>query len=475
MSFVKMFKSIFTRLLTTYLLIIISAVLLLSVLMTFFYSNLEFDKIHKNQLNAAKRINVLANDYIAGYLNKSQLVSNLNSIGYVSESGIYIVRADFRYLSGQKTLDIDKELMEVQLIDDIKIILKNKTVYYKSKYLKSYETYVVFTGVPLKDNGKVTGAILLFTPLDSITEYIGSLIWTIWLIALFAILISSIFIYITSRNISQPIKKMESAALKLAKGEEHADIEITSRDEIGKLSESFNYMKNQLAITEKMRREFITNVSHELRTPLTSIRGFIQGMLDGLIKAENMNKFLNIIMDEVMRLTRLTGEILELAKLQSGNIRLLKEKVHLTGLANDISESVKPLLEEKNQTFNVVCDESYYIIADPDRLKQILFNITGNAIKYTGKNGSIRLDISKKDSDFLFSVSDNGIGIPPDELPYIFEKFYMVDKSRGSSGQSSGVGLNIAKSLVEMHGGRIEAKSTPGEGTEIIFCIPDIL
>lgn len=469
-----MFKSIFTKLLVTYLVIIIAIITTLSLVLTMIYSRHVFSEKNKSLISAAFKVNQLADALNRKQISKQELDNSLDSMGYITDSKIYIVRMDKQSLASSKTLKIGEEMSDDYLIDDLKRVMDGQTVFHQKQYTKGFDMYMVFTGVPWKTEGRITGAILLFSPVDHITSDITKINLVIGVIALIFILLSAFIIYINSLRISRPIKEMEQAAVKLAVGENTEDISVKSQDEIGKLAATFNFMKQKLIDTEKMRREFIANVSHDLRTPLTSINGFVEGMLDGIVKHEDYNKYLHIIQEETNRLTRLTNEILQLAKIQSGSLNLSKKVMSVAEVVRSVMDSINILLEEKSITPIVECDADLQVYADEDRLRQILINIAGNSVKYSNRGGSISIKVVDVPLGIRFAVKDTGIGVSADELPFIFEKFYQVDKSRQSPHGGTGLGLNIVKSLIEMHGGRIWAESEIGIGTEIFFELPKI-
>lgn len=467
-----MFKSIFKNLLVTYLTIFITVIATLSLILSVLYSRHIFSEKRTSLENAAYKINLLANDYYKNRISIKEMDSSLDSMGYITDSKIYLVKLNRQSLDSSQTLKIGEGLEENYLLGDLRKIMNGKTVFRQKQYSDKFDMYMVFTGVPWKTDKGIEGAILLFSPVNHVTDNIARINLVIWLTALFFIVFSTITIYFNSRRISQPVKEIEKAAISLATGENAQDLPVNSQDEIGRLSRTFNYMKNKLLETEKMRRDFIANVSHDLRTPLTSINGFVEGILDGLVKPEEIKKYLTIVQSETNRLMRLTSDILQLAKIQSGGIAVSKEKLNAWETVNSVIESVKSLSDEKGINFSFNCRDSVFVMADSDKLKQILINIMGNAVQYSPDGGQISINVEDSDSKIRFAISDNGIGIPDDDLPFIFEKFYRVDKSRQSAKGGTGLGLNIAKSLVELHGGSIWASSEPGKGTEIVFELP---
>ena len=467
-----MFKSIFKNLLVTYLTIFIAVIATLSLILSMLYGRYIFGEKRTSLENAAYKINLLANDYYKNRISIEELESSLDSMGFITDSKIYLVKLDRQSLDSPQTLEIGEGLEENYLLDDLKKVMEGKTVFHQKQYSDKFDMYMVFTGVPWKTDKGIEGAILLFSPVNHVTDNITRINLVIWLTALFFTVFSTIIIYFNSRRISQPVKEIEKAAISLAAGENAQDLPVNSQDEIGRLSGTFNYMKHKFLETEKMRKDFISNVSHDMRTPLTSINGFVEGMLDGLVKPEDNKKYLTIIQSETNRLMRLTSDILQLAKIQSGSIAVSKEKLNAWETVNSVIESVGSLSDEKRINFSLKCDDSAFVMADRDKLKQILINIMGNAVQYSPDDGQISVNIEESDSKIRFAISDNGIGIPADDLPFIFEKFYRVDKSRQSAKGGTGLGLNIAKNLVELHGGSIWASSKPGKGTEIAFELP---
>lgn len=467
-----MFKSIFAKLLLTYLAIIISVIAVLSLMITMIYNWYVFDQKQKELEKTGLYVNNLVNKLGEKAISQSEFNTSLDAMGAISDAKIYVIRIDKTTLANPKNLQLGVDLEESYLVSDLQKILNDENVFRKKQYSEPFDTYMVFSGIPWKENSAISGAILLFSPIGQINSNIAKLNLVIWLSAFVFILLSAVVIYFNSLRISKPIKVMELAAGRLASGENTEDLSIQSADEIGSLAKSFNTMKQQLATTEKMRREFIANVSHDMRTPLTSINGFVSGMLDGIVKLEDYNKYLCIIKDETVRLIRLTNEILQLAKIQSGSLKVFKENLKVTDILDSVISSIRTLMEEKSISISVNCDNSIMVYADSDKLKQILINIADNALKYTGQDGKIIINVSKKHSMIEFRVKDTGIGISADELPFVFEKFYRVDKSRQSSTGGTGLGLNIAKSLIELHGGRIWAVSDIAVGTEVIFELP---
>ncbi|SEM97412.1 two-component system histidine kinase PnpS [Lihuaxuella thermophila] len=224
---------------------------------------------------------------------------------------------------------------------------------------------------------------------------------------------------------------------------------------------------------EQLRRDFVANVSHELKTPITSILGFAETLLDGALKdPDTCREFLKIIHDESLRLQRLIGDLLDLASIESKKLHLNLKTVFVDSLIQSAVKTIEDQVRAKGQRLEVHIEEPFEIEVDPDRFRQIILNLLSNAMNYTPQGGSITLDVSREPHRFRLKVTDTGVGIPPEDLPRIFERFYRVDKARSRDSGGTGLGLAIVKHLVEVHNGEIDVKSKVGTGTTFTLSFP---
>jgi len=466
-----MFKSIFARLLTTYMLITIFVIASMTFILAAVYKNAVFSEKREALGLVAQKANSLTQDFYKQKISEQELNAAVNGMAYSTSSVIYILKINQAQFDKQQGLSLNG-LDEGFVARNVKLVLEGQKVFEEKQYSEDFGTYVLFTGYPLTINEKIEGAILILCPISNINKIVAHMNLIILVVAAVMIILSVPFIYFNSRRISKPIKEMDAAARKIAEGEKADPTVVASKDEIGRLSNSFNYMKAQIEKTEKMRNDLIADISHELRTPLTSINGFIKGIIDGIVEPEDYQEYMVLIQEETKRLIRLTSDLLDLAKIQSGGVELQKERIHVVTLVEGVLSVLSSSAGNKHLSIINKVSSELYAIADPSAFKQVLINIISNAIKYTPERGQIVVDAEQNNHEICLAVHDDGIGIAAGDLPFIFEKFYRSDKVRNSEDKSTGLGLAIAKNLVELHGGSIWAESSEGKGTSLMFTLP---
>ncbi len=269
---------------------------------------------------------------------------------------------------------------------------------------------------------------------------------------------------IVSRKLTRPIKRLTSAAAAISEGNLKARVPVTGRDELCRLSGSFNTMAQALEIQEALRKKLLSNVAHELRTPLGALRGELEGMMDGLIPSNRQQ--LQSLYEETGRLRKMLDGMEELAQAQASVLTLKKEPILLKPFLNNIIDRAGRTVRDKNVRLKLECSDELIVGADPDKLSQVVINLLDNALKAVMNEGTVTIHAAARGREVILEVQDTGTGIKPEDLPFIFERFY-----RASEG-GLGLGLAIVKELVEAHGGRIEAKSEYGKGSVFSFSLP---
>lgn len=278
---------------------------------------------------------------------------------------------------------------------------------------------------------------------------------------------------ITSRKMSKPLQEMNRAAKEIAGGNLEKRVEIKSADELGQLAESFNHMAESLSDIEKSRRAFIANVSHDLRSPLTSMQGFLTAMLDGTIPAENQEHYLRVVLEETQRLSRLAEGIVDMSRAQDSTIVLEQTVFDVNELIRENSFVLEPQMRQRDQSVQVTfAEEKSFVRADRDKISRVIHNLMGNAVKFSGKHSVIQVETSyDKKGKLLISIRDQGIGISEAEQKKVFDRFYKGDDTRNLDKTGAGLGLSIARELIQAHGESIAVKSKEGKGSEFIFSL----
>jgi len=296
-----------------------------------------------------------------------------------------------------------------------------------------------------------------------------------------AFLFSLVLSYVVARGVTRPLADMVAAAQRMARGEFHERIRVTSTAEVAHLAAILNQMAASLQETfqnlhrlEQVRKDFVANVSHELRTPLTAIRGYVEALQDGgKDQPEQLDRFLEIIKANAERLNLIIIDLLLLSKIESGQIPLMQEPVALAGLIDRTVGLLRHLIEQNQHAVVMNIPPGMPpVLGDEERLGQVFSNLLDNAIKYTPEKGTITISAVADEKFVEVSVADTGIGIPPQDLPRIFERFYRVDKARSRELGGTGLGLSIVKHLVEGHGGTVFVESLPGKGARFVVRLP---
>ena len=329
---------------------------------------------------------------------------------------------------------------------------------------------------PFIYKGEILGAVYLHTKIPEISKAVTTIFKFFILSVAVAILISIVLVYVFSLRLSRPLKQINNAAKLIANGQFDKRLDIRSEDEIGELAVSFNNMASALQNLEEMRRGFIANVSHELRTPMTSISGFVEGILDGTIPQERQDEYLAIVKDETKRLSRLTSDLLDLARMEAGEVKLNPLNFNINELIRRCIIKLETLITNKDIEIEACFqEEEMYVNADVDSIERVIINLVHNAIKFVPHNGKIVLSTSRYKNKVLVSVEDNGIGIDSSEIGLIWDRFYKSDKSRSKEKGGTGLGLAIVKNIINEHKQEIWVTSELGKGTKFSFTLSTVI
>jgi signal transduction histidine kinase len=305
----------------------------------------------------------------------------------------------------------------------------------------------------------------------SVSDLSGSINWYLVWGGLVAVAAAAVVTFFMSRRILAPVEGLAAAARRVARGDLSPRVDARSRDEFGELGRTFNVMASNLARDEELRRNLVADVAHELRTPLSNIRGYVEALRDGVLKPDA--PALDSIHEETLLLDRVVQDLQDLALAEAGQLTLIKRPLDLREIVRSGVVAVQPSAEAKEVVLRAeLPQEPAMADADPERIGQVLRNLLANAITHTPQGGEVTVALERRDDSLRVDVTDTGPGIPPEDLPFVFERFYRVDKSRSRATGGVGLGLTIAKRLVELHGGSIEVQSEVGKGSRFSFTMP---
>ncbi|MFE8698310.1 ATP-binding protein [Cytobacillus sp. FJAT-53684] len=327
----------------------------------------------------------------------------------------------------------------------------------KEKYISTVSLF--------KDENGNSGYVYMFKSTDQVKNFISQLNKHFLLASLLILFFMIVTIFFLSKALTKPLIKMKEATKNLSNGDFSVSLPVKSNDELGELSNSIQTLASDLKYMKQERDDFLASISHELRTPLTYIKGYSDiGRKPTLNEKERIH-YLDIIHEESERINLLLQELFELATLDQNTFSVVKERVHLCSFFKSIYEKVSPAFKEKEIQLNVECDEQLFLPLDITRFGQVLLNLLDNALKYSKEKTITQINVNKIEGNIYIDITDQGMGIPKDDIPYIFERLYRVEKSRSRTTGGFGMGLAIVKQLVEAHGGQITVKSKVGEGT----------
>lgn len=330
----------------------------------------------------------------------------------------------------------------------------------------------ISTVSPIRVDGKIKGYVYMFQNTASIQNMIYKLKHHFIIVGILSVFLTIITIAFLSRVITIPLIRMKQATEKLSKGDFSVRLQVKGEDELAQLGKSIQTLARDLEYLKKERNEFLASISHELRTPLTYVKGYADIARRPNIKEEEREKYLTIIYEEAEHMQKLVKELFELAKMDQHSFHIHQSSTNLCSFLRKVYEKMHPAFQAKNMSLIYHCDENITVHIDQKRFEQVMMNLLDNALKYSEQGSTVSIDVRTEKKNIVIIVSDEGRGIPEEDLPHIFERFYRVDKSRSRASGGTGLGLAIAKEIIEAHGGSIYADSIYGKGTKMMITLP---
>lgn len=336
-----------------------------------------------------------------------------------------------------------------------------------------YATPTYTVGVPLinQDGEKIAYMFTSMHASKQLQNFLAEILKMFLISAIVVLVFTFIITYFVSLQMVKPLRQMALAAQRFGNGEFSTRLSVSSYDETGQLATALNNMAQSLSTVETMRRSFVANISHELKTPMTSIAGFIDGILDGTIPPEKERHYLSIVSDEVKRLARLVKTMLNLSKIEAGEMQITLTKINIVDIICQTVFSFEQQIDRKKLTIKGLDNPAVIVDADSDLIHQVVYNLTENAVKFVDEGGYIEFSFKTEGLKTYISIKNSGEGLSKEEIPKIFERFYKTDKSRGLDKNGVGLGLYIVRSIVGLHGGDINVTSVEGEYSEFTFSV----
>ena len=415
---------------------------------------------------------LIASDYLPSYFTDSSSVQSVqaqlaamrlyldSSLWFVSSDGTMITSSN---LEGTSSPDA------IENFDPAEI---GSSQYITGTYHGYFDEDMITVMAPVTQGFSTKGYLLIHSPLSSIEESCSEIMVSIYICLGVIFLLSFIFLLGFQFFVYNPLKQISEAAKQYASGNLDYEIPVYTHDEMWYLSASLNYMAVQLKDMDDYQKKIVANVSHDFRSPLTSIKGYLTAMADGTIPPEMYQKYLNIILFETERLTDLTKDLLTLNEFDTKELLLDKTRFDIQDVIKSTAASFEGVCTPKHISIQLLLlPGSVAVNADMRKIQQVLYNLIDNAVKFSGNESTITVEVAEKNEKVFVSVKDRGMGIPKKELNKIWERFYKSDLSRGKDKKGTGLGLSIVKEIIQAHDEHINVVSTEGVGTEFIFSL----
>lgn len=458
-------KSIKTRLMKNFLVLLLSTIIIVSAMFLIFISRYYYQNTEEILLS---QINISV-DFYKRYLSNVSLEENV-----YEDVDIFWKQTDAQVqiynLKGQLIMDsIGLEPKEYNTPVDVKRALEGDTAKWVGT-VPDYTGKVMAISAPLRNSSnEIVGVIRYISSLRNVDNFILNFFLVFLVIGLTVLAIGIILSYFLANSIVNPITELIKVSEQMAKGNLKVRNKIVTNDEIEKLADSLNIMAEEIENREILKNEFISSVSHELRTPLTSIKGWAITLNNDFTDRETLKMGFDIIEKEADRLSNMVEELLDFSKFVSGKIKLKYEEINLKEFIEYLRLYMNPRAEREHKELILEgITDDFIIVGDKDRLKQVFINIIDNAFKFTHENEKIIIEFVYADEGIYINIIDTGCGISKEELPRVKEKFY---KGKNSKSQN-GIGLSICDEIIALHEGTLEIYSELGKGTKVVIYLP---
>ncbi len=445
------------------------------VVVATFVNSMTMEHLTREKADALYReATLIANTYASDlYNNETSLDTvkkQLDALDTYLSANLWIINPSGRMiLDSQAPVDVENETV----ISGFDPTITAGSYYTTGNFFDSFNQEQLSVFAPITSDYKVRGYVVIHYPMSNITASCNGLLNISYLMLIILFLLSMIILIFFTEMVYLPLRRITEATEQYAAGNMHYEFQIDSEDEIGYLGATLSYMANEIARSEDDQKKFVANVSHDFRSPLTSIKGYLEAMLDGTIPPKLHEKYLNIVLNETERLTKLTNSLLTLNNLNTKGMMLDKSIFDINNVIRNTVASFEGTCKNKTIAIELILTgDELFVNADVDKIQQVLYNLLDNAIKFSHSDSIIKIETTEKHNKIFVSVKDSGIGIPKDDLKLIWDRFYKSDLSRGKDKKGTGLGLSITREIIHAHGEHINVISTEGAGSEFIFSLP---
>ena len=440
-----------------------------------FVSGMTFDHLKKEHADALYKEAVVISESFASDLYSSNtsmetVKTQLDALDTYLSASIWIMNPSGRVLvDSSHPIDVENQIV----VENFDPTITGNTYYTVGNFFDQFEEDMLTVFAPITSDYKVKGYVVILMPINTIKQSSNSLLTISYLLLVILFLLSLIILIFFTELVYLPLRKITKATEQYALGNLHYQLSVDSEDEIGYLAASLSYMAEELAQGEDNQKKLVANISHDFRSPLTSIRGYLEAMLDGTIPPEMHEKYLQIVLNETDRLTKLTNNLLTLNNLNTKGMILEKTDFDINKVIKNTAATFEGTCRQKLIAIELILTgEEMIVNADIVKIQQVLYNLLDNAIKFSHHDSLIKIETTLKHNKVFVSVKDSGIGIPKESLKLIWDRFYKTDLSRGKDKRGTGLGLSITREIIKAHGENINVISTEGVGTEFIFTLP---
>ena len=445
------------------------------VVVATFVSNMTLEHLKREKADALyAEATLIAKTYASDLYNSETSLDTvkkqLDALDTYLSATIWIINPSGRMvLDSSAPVNLENEVV----IENFDPTVASGSYYIVGNFFGSFHEQMLSVFSPITSNFKVKGYVVIHTPMSAIQASANSLLNISYIMLVILFLLSLIILIFFTEMVYLPLRKITEATEQYASGNMHYEFQVDSEDEIGYLAATLSYMANEIARSEDDQKKFVANVSHDFRSPLTSIKGYLEAMLDGTIPPEMHEKYINIVLNETDRLTKLTNGLLTLNNINTKGMLLDRTDFELNQVIRSTAATFEGTCRQKSIAIELVLTgDCIYVNADMGKIQQVFYNLLDNAIKFSHSDSVIKLETNEKSNKVYISVKDSGIGIPKDDLKLIWNRFYKSDASRGKDKKGTGLGLSITKEIIQSHGENINVISTEGVGTEFIFSLP---